>query len=606
MSNPTWESTQPIGSTAAPQSTGAVPTWESTVDPSQFETPTQLAKTALEQAASGATLGLSKVFETKMLGVKPEDIAMREAINPGTAVTSNVAGTIAGLFGPEEALLPVKGVQLAGRAIEAGLGAGKLAKIAAPAVEGALFGGIQQATDDWSQNKALDAEKIAASAGIGALLGGGIAGGVEALKMLPKGMSTTVQKLKELAGKPQALEPGEIPSWSEAFKAGLNLQEENPKTYVKNLTNTLNDLYTQSKQASQEMYEKAGEFHLGNALQGVTKEEADLGAKNTIDKIKGMFLKPYEVPGPMPEPSKLILPGEYQQEMIPETITKYKSLLRGSSTKVINEQLDKLEGSIAKASTSKEVFDSLKKFATDFDRNIKFDKLPTVNQQAERDILDNIRGAIRGDLKNPDIWKEAAPVYNELSQNYAEFKATMKQFDKEFTVPFTLPSGAKVRRIAPGKVNTFFNQMNDPRMALRNEALDGFINSAMKNAQYATNFEGYQKEMNDIVDKMLKTQSELKLNTQQAQMMDVLKNAKKGTHEGLSPFLLFEMARSIPGLDHFAAPLMMLMRYSNPGGGYRAGSDLYHTLNAVNSLSNHVTKATDMIDKGVRAVFHGR
>ena len=126
----------------------------------------QVAKTAVEQGLSGATFGLSKVLETHgipTLGIPaittPEEIKARETVNPVTSILSNIGGTAAtlGLTGGIGGLVE---------------GAGLATKLGAGILEGAGIGGVTQATDDWSQNKALDAQKIIGSAGLGAALGG--------------------------------------------------------------------------------------------------------------------------------------------------------------------------------------------------------------------------------------------------------------------------------------------------------------------------------------------------------------------------------------------------------------------------------------------------
>lgn len=181
MSLPTWDDTQPTQPEAVPDSNTepqkqveSLPTWDETEDvQDKYGTVGQQAKTAIEQGLSGATLGLSKVAETKLGIATPEDIKLREDTNPVTSTVSNIGGTIAGLSGPDEVLGPLKGVQLLSKGIEGALGAGKLARIAGGAGAGAIIGGVNQVTDDWSQDKALDANKIIASAKFGALLGGG-------------------------------------------------------------------------------------------------------------------------------------------------------------------------------------------------------------------------------------------------------------------------------------------------------------------------------------------------------------------------------------------------------------------------------------------------
>lgn len=137
--------------------------------PVDYGSPVEMAKTAIEQGLSGATLGASKVAETKLGITTPEAIAGREKANPITAGAANIVGTGAMIYGTGglgEALAP----------------ASLAAKVGVGALEGAGIGGVNQATDDWSQDKALDAQKIAASAGIGALLGGGGAGIAEGVR----------------------------------------------------------------------------------------------------------------------------------------------------------------------------------------------------------------------------------------------------------------------------------------------------------------------------------------------------------------------------------------------------------------------------------------
>ena len=131
-----------------------------------YETPGQQAKTVIEQGLSGATLGLSKVIETQgipQMGIPPittpEEVAAREEANPGFAIASNIVGTGAGLSATGGLGAVIKGATIP-------------ARIATAALEGAVIGGANQATDDWSQNKPLDAQRIAGAAGLGALLGG--------------------------------------------------------------------------------------------------------------------------------------------------------------------------------------------------------------------------------------------------------------------------------------------------------------------------------------------------------------------------------------------------------------------------------------------------
>jgi hypothetical protein len=161
-------------------------------DSEKYGSPLEMAKTAAEQAVSGATLGASKVLETHgipALGIPaittPEAIAGREAANPVTSIASNIGGT-AGM------LLATKGL---GPLAAAGSAA---TRIGIGALEGAGIAGIYTANDDWSQNKPLDAQKIAANAGLGSLLGG--IGGVIGEAFRPKPLAEVPTAVSDQAG----------------------------------------------------------------------------------------------------------------------------------------------------------------------------------------------------------------------------------------------------------------------------------------------------------------------------------------------------------------------------------------------------------------------
>lgn len=207
-------------------------------DSQKYGTGTQLAKTAVEQVLSGATLGLSKVVQTHgipALGIPaisaPEDVAGREHENPITSFASNVIGTSLGLGAVGRV---AKAATLGAAALEEGAvanqaanvaakGPGLGARLGAATAEGATIGGVNQATDDWSQNKPLDAQKIAASAGIGALIGGGFGGILEGIKYkygtpLAKSAQPAIQETLE---SPEGLVKPVISQLdAEAYKAG--------------------------------------------------------------------------------------------------------------------------------------------------------------------------------------------------------------------------------------------------------------------------------------------------------------------------------------------------------------------------------------------------
>ena len=201
---------------------------------SAYGTLPQVALTALEQTASGATLGASKKLET-YLGVPPEDIKRREDTNKITSFLSNALGTGALIYATGGMGGAAEGAGLAGEASLTAAGlegtsgllgtAGNLstaAKIGLGGVEGSIIGGVNEATDDWSQNKALDAQKIAAAAGIGGLLGvagTGIDEGISAYRNPIVKINPSVAEAAENAGAPPP--PGTPPPPPASMPGGV-------------------------------------------------------------------------------------------------------------------------------------------------------------------------------------------------------------------------------------------------------------------------------------------------------------------------------------------------------------------------------------------------
>lgn len=133
----------------------------------------QQAIAGLEGVARGGTLGISDVLERKY-GVPAADISGRMQEHPGTSLLGSVAGG-AGLVGLTGGLAAPA---------EAVLGAGLGTELLATGAEGALFGAGSAVTDHALGDPNLNAQKVMADIGIGALLGvgAGLAGhGIKSL-----------------------------------------------------------------------------------------------------------------------------------------------------------------------------------------------------------------------------------------------------------------------------------------------------------------------------------------------------------------------------------------------------------------------------------------
>lgn len=302
MADPTWESTTPV---AAPAQATQAPTWNDTVDLNSIP---EMAKTAVEQGLSGATLGLSKVAETHLLGVDPKAISARESANPITSTVSNLGGTAA--------LIGATG-GLGGLAEGAGLGA----RAAALGAEGAGVGGITSATDDWSQDKPLDAQKMIASAGIGAALGLTGAGLVGAGKAANPALQKTLNYFGEKASG-AAQGEGWLANLAKAYQAS----SDKAGSFASDLTDHVSELYhhakgTVKKTVIDPFTKTAREISVPNPLQAATEDLENNFAKPSanLDPFTKKKLDPSLIKQAFEDPAKAESLHNFLNEAVPNT-----------------------------------------------------------------------------------------------------------------------------------------------------------------------------------------------------------------------------------------------------------------------------------------------
>ncbi len=152
----------------------------------------------LAGAARGLSFGLSDQILTKTGLVQPKTLSGLEEANPVSSGVGEVGGFVAGLLGPTEAGLLVKGAEAAGKIAERsaakyitkqalGAGASKtvaasiaekmVPKILGSAVEGSFYGAGNLLSEEALGKADFNAENLLGSIGTGALIGG-VAGGL--------------------------------------------------------------------------------------------------------------------------------------------------------------------------------------------------------------------------------------------------------------------------------------------------------------------------------------------------------------------------------------------------------------------------------------------
>lgn len=538
------------------------------VDPNDIATPDQAAQAKYgtldqqainfaEQAASGLTQGLSKKFETESGLATPGDISGRSEANPIGTFVANAGGTGALIAGTSGAgLLPQAETALGRLAVGTGIGA--------------EIGAANQASDDWSQNKPLDAQRILSAGGYGGLLGLGGAALFEA----GAGALSGVQKAKTFFSNIDAGGGGGGGSYAQKIKQGYQAASIDPVALAKETTSHLQTLADSSKQAARNMYEEAGQFHLGNALEDMQPDRALELAQQTIDQVKD-----------------LTIPGEGESPA---------SNLSMSARGKVTDSLQKLSSSLENAGSSLDVHNAMTEFASDIDKGIKFDKIANAINPTDPEILGEIRDTVRGNLKDPDLWGPAADIYSNLSKNYADYKNSLKAFQKDFMVKRPQMNGQSTYELDPSKVTSW---LKDPeantRNVFRNETIDNFVNASLKNAQYAENYEAYQKGVDDLSDKISGLGKNVISNVNKAAFVKRIQLAKKGYGEpGLGSWIV---------IDSLPAPLrpaaLLLRRYAGSSGAYTAGGDLAHGLKVASKIGSAINKSNQRISNGVGEIF---
>jgi hypothetical protein len=219
-----------------------------------YGTTGQQIATALEGAGEGLTFGGSDFVE-RALGVDPEGIKARAEVNPATHIGSTLVGAAAplllsggeaapaeaGVLGSLARAAPSSLVARAGQAVTRALapeGAGVLrtlaTKGAGAAVEGGLYGAGDVARDvalGDDVTPASAAQRVALSAGLGGVLGGGLgaaelAGG-KALGLAKEklGVSSFPEWLKEFEGERNIKAAGAIQSDIRRAREQLSREE---------------------------------------------------------------------------------------------------------------------------------------------------------------------------------------------------------------------------------------------------------------------------------------------------------------------------------------------------------------------------------------------
>lgn len=524
------------------------------------------ALAGLAGLARGVSLGTSDVALTKLGLAKPETLSGLQEANP---ISSGI-----GQLGGGAALLGATGG--AGALTE---GAGTLAKIAGTAAEGGLFGAGNAASEYAMGDPNLNAQKIAAHIGAGALFGGTLGVLGESVKaILPKtieSLNSTLEKVKSVTDSAIPTDISGPMNWADKIKLGFEHGTDGKKLTISKFNSILRDLYTGVDKGTEQLYEVAGPARMEESLSHIPVSDAKINGQSLLHDIQGV------------------------SEGLSETEPGL-ALSSASRTNALNKVLTQAKLDIDNASSASKIQATLRKLASRIDKKdiVQFGDLGTRSGEdiADQKILLSIRNSLRNNLRNTDIWGDAGNHYAAITDAQATTYPAKKAFEKLF---MTKTSDGFV--VHPNKIATFISNYNDPSQVLRKAALNNLFDSAAIVSSEAENYAGFKQGSDSISDYISKL---AKKNEEVAKIADIMSTNKSSNGGLLSTAILADLSHNAGVPNSITATTLgmakALQQVTNP---YQLGANLKGAFNTLKSVGDVITKATDAIDNGAKNIF---
>lgn len=254
------------------------------LDYTKYSTPTEIAKTGAEGAASGLTFGLSTAAERALFG-NEEEINKRREINPIAHGLGEAAGIGLGMLtGTGEAAVLERAGAYAGEKAAAALGTGLVGRIGSSAVKIAAENALFQAGDEASKMFASDPhqslETAAANIGMSGLIGMGTGGAFKGgAELWNAGPGKKLTKLMTQIAENTDLTKKMPEEHSQFFNTFKNVPDESNGFKMPTMTNVLDTIIDNN------IVSKAAKLALGKEAYEATKLSLYkfLGADGRID-----------------------------------------------------------------------------------------------------------------------------------------------------------------------------------------------------------------------------------------------------------------------------------------------------------------------------------
>lgn len=556
-------------------------------------------------ALRGGSFGLSDEALTGSGAAHPETLKQLKEQNPIASTLGEVTGIGASaLLAPEvspvglvgklgsgiaEAATPVigEGASLAGRIL-----AKAPAAALGSAVEGGLYGAGQAVTENALGDTDLNAQKVLAHVGMGALLGGAFGAGLKGLELgLPETVESAQKSLTKfndyLKGDTGVGPLGRAYAQTSSFVSGKPYEQilegirnrgsliENPETrqaMASEFSGNLSEHFDQLKNAVKVANKDIRPQEIDNLLKDVPAQAPKDTMINTVSEMRNMAQKMRDEP-------------DLYSAYYPRTLESIA---------------DRIGPKVTADSTASDIYKELNSLKQRLDQDIPYGKMVSpADQLAVREVK-TLRGAIKDTLESQELWGEAGArqaAFNDAQREFQQLTGGVNSaFKKHFLEKTSTAGGSLAYKISPTKVATFLKQTNSINGEVKAQALSDFIDTSHKllneiESTYKSTPASASFNKQDISRLIDKSKSVMSENVKQAELAKNLGYLGGGAHNSY----LGEHAAIGFGLHN---PVL--------GAGIEAFSLARNPALAIQRLSKiekMVNKTTNLINKSTSALF---
>jgi len=395
----------------------------------QYGTPEQQLKAGAEGLAKGIAGPVATAVETKVLGVKPEDIAGRAAANPVTHFGSEAVGLIGPTLTPGLGEVSQAGaLGEVGHAVASGLGLeGAVGTAARMGVENALFTIGDEVSKALTNNPA-SIQTAAAQVGLSGLLGAGLGLGL-----------------------------GKV---GELWKAKYGPEAD---SFVQDFSGRLKSHASDAIPTSDMIHEE-----LANEFSAVEAAKSDLRGVEGLKAHELAQLMPQALEPEMVQQANSVLRAAND---VLDRAAAEPGIYQGSRLPALRDYGARLSMSLADPElTPQKIFTSLDDFKKGLGSLKKWDTMMGETEKPAASLMGDLYHKVRTGLEDTDVWGKAGERQGAINKVFTEHIPAAKDFQRTFTERV---EGEPV--VSPGRISTLINGLGKPNAEIKLDKLKNYL-----------------------------------------------------------------------------------------------------------------------------------